>query len=185
MRPQYTISDAWCTNIPVLHQIMNGSRSPSDFPSPISGVELQAAWCNMGTIALPAKVPAWLAESWKGFGTVVSGRKAGLGVSFITTCCTVVGTKAGPLIITPHGSGVLLIRPPEKNPRADLLTKNGGMISAGVRPPPGTRHTTVATIRFTWDTATLIRLERSTNLGICPQTWICILTRILTALFYS
>ncbi|MGI9468324.1 MAG: hypothetical protein ACR2OA_14485 [Rubripirellula sp.] len=43
MRPQYTISDAWCTNIPVLHQIMNGSRSPSDFPSPISGVELQAA----------------------------------------------------------------------------------------------------------------------------------------------
>ncbi|MCH1438222.1 MAG: hypothetical protein L7W43_01095, partial [Rubripirellula sp.] len=43
MRPKYTISDAWCTNIPVLHQIMNGSRSPSVFPSPISGVELQAA----------------------------------------------------------------------------------------------------------------------------------------------
>ena len=43
MRPKYTISDAWCTNIPVLHQIMNGSRSPSDFPSPVSGVELRAA----------------------------------------------------------------------------------------------------------------------------------------------
>ena len=37
------ISDAWCSNIPVLHQIMNGSRSHSDFPSPISGVELQDA----------------------------------------------------------------------------------------------------------------------------------------------
>ena len=49
--------------------------------------------CDMGTIALPAKVSPWLAKFWKGFGMVVAGRKAVLGVSFITTSCTLVGQK--------------------------------------------------------------------------------------------
>lgn len=113
---------------------MNGSRSHRDLPRPISGVELQDAcaiweplhyllksllgWQNDG------KGLAWWYQAGKPFSE-----------SPLLQLVAHLWDKKGPLIITAHGSGVRLIRPPEKNPRAHLLTKNGGMIFRR-RPPP-------------------------------------------------
>ncbi|WP_153559237.1 hypothetical protein [Roseimaritima sediminicola] len=47
MSGRYSIRDGWCRRIPLLHQILAGSRSPKDFPDPTRALDLHdscAVW---------------------------------------------------------------------------------------------------------------------------------------------
>ncbi|QDT64745.1 hypothetical protein [Calycomorphotria hydatis] len=69
MSDRYLISDEWCRQIPFLHQILAGTRSPSDFPSPTKLVDLKescAVWETLHYLFLflldwenPVKGLAW------------------------------------------------------------------------------------------------------------------------------
>jgi hypothetical protein len=43
MSSRYTVKDEWCRQIPLLHQILAGTRSPKDFPDPSRVFELTDA----------------------------------------------------------------------------------------------------------------------------------------------